>query len=115
MDRFVALLFDENGEDDSPGPLASLPWWNEWFDVLLEHGAPDQWIVGIGNYGYDWPHGDHAKIISFTDVMARAGVAGTQAVSAEAPLYQPHFSYDEGGIPHTVWFLDAVTFRNQYA
>ena len=115
MDRFVALLFDENGEDDSPGPLASLPWWNEWFDVLLEHGAPDQWIVGIGNYGYDWPHGDHAKIISFTDVMARAGVAGTQAVSAEAPLYQPHFSYEEGGIPHTVWFLDAVTFRNQYA
>ncbi|MDS4027816.1 MAG: glycosyltransferase [Candidatus Contendobacter sp.] len=115
VDRFVALLFDENGEEDSPGPLASLPWWNAWLDVLLEHGAPDQWIVGIGSYGYDWPRGDNATILSFTDVMARAGVAGTQTVSAEAPLYQPHFSYEEGGVPHSVWFLDAVTFRNQYA
>jgi cellulose synthase/poly-beta-1,6-N-acetylglucosamine synthase-like glycosyltransferase/peptidoglycan/xylan/chitin deacetylase (PgdA/CDA1 family)/spore germination protein YaaH len=115
VNRFVALLFDENGEEDSPGPTASLPWWNEWFDVLLEHGAPDQWIVGIGNYGYDWPHGDKATILGFTDVMARAGVAGTQAVGAEAPLYQPHFSYEESGVSHSVWFLDAVTFRNQYA
>lgn len=115
VDRFVALLFDENGEEDSPGPLASLPWWNQWFDVLLEHGTPDQWIVGIGNYGYDWPRGDKPTILSFTDAMARAGVAGTQAVSVEAPLYQPHFTYEENGIPHSVWFLDAVTFRNQYA
>ena len=115
VDRFVALLFDENGEEDSPGPIASLPWWNEWFNVLLEHGAPDQWIVGIGNYGYDWPRGNNATILGFADVMARAGVAGTQAVSAEAPLYQPHFTYEESGVPHSVWFLDAVTFRNQYA
>lgn len=115
VDRFVALLFDETGEEDSPGPLASLPWWNQWFDVLLEHGAPDQWIVGIGNYGYDWPRGGKPTILSFIDAMARAGVAGTQAVSAEAPLYQPHFTYEEGGVPHSVWFLDAVTFRNQYA
>ena len=47
--------------------------------------------------------------------MARARLAGTQAVSVEPPLYQPHFTYDESGVLHSVWFLDAVTFRNQYA
>lgn len=114
VDRFVALLFDENGEEDSPGPVASFPWWNEWLDALLGHGDSHQWIVGIGNYGYDWPQGGQATVLSFADVMARAQVAGTPAINADAPLYQPHFTYEEDGIPHSVWFLDAVTFRNQY-
>lgn len=114
VDRFVALLYDENGEDDSAGPTASLPWWNEWLNVLLEHGNPKQWIVGIGNYGYDWPENGEATTLSFEDAMARARLAGTQTVSVEPPLYQPHFTYEEGGALRSVWFLDAVTFRNQY-
>lgn len=115
VDRFVALLYDENGEDDSAGPTASLPWWNEWLEVLLEHGDPKQWVVGIGNYGYDWPEGGQTATLSFEDAMARTRLAGTQTVSVEPPLYQPHFTYEESGVLHTVWFLDAVTFRNQYA
>lgn len=114
VDRFVAQLYDENGEDDSAGPIASLPWWNEWLEVLLEHGDPKQWVVGIGNYGYDWPEGGAAATLSFEDAMARARLAGTQTVSVEPPLYQPHFTYEESGVLHSVWFLDAVTFRNQY-
>jgi len=115
VDRFVALLYDENGEDDSPGPIASLPWWNDWFDVLLEHGTPRQWVIGIGSYGYDWPDGGNAATVGFQDAMARAQYVRNQGVSAEAPLYHPHFTYEESGILHSVWFLDAVTFRNQYA
>lgn len=114
VDRFVALLYDENGEDDAAGPIASLPWWNEWLNVLLEHGDPKQWVVGIGNYGYDWPEGGIAATLSFEDAMARARLAGTQTVSVESPLYQPHFTYEESGVLRSVWFLDAVTFRNQY-
>lgn len=114
-DRFVALLYDENGEEDSSGPTASLPWWNQWLEVLLEHGDPKLWVVGIGNYGYDWPEGGVAATLSFEDAMARARLAGTQAVSVEPPLYQPHFTYEESSVLHSVWFLDAVTFRNQYA
>jgi hypothetical protein len=82
---------------------------------LLEHGDPKQWVIGIGNYGYDWPEGGVAATLSFEDAMARARLAGTQTVSVEPPLYQPHFSYEESGVLHSVWFLDAVTFRNQYA
>ena len=114
MDRFVAQLYDENGEDDSPGPLASQPWWNEWLEVMLEHGSPEQWIIGIGNYGYDWPKGKNATALGFADTMARIRVAKPQVVTAEAPRFQPHFNYDESGVAHSVWFLDGVTFRNQY-
>ncbi len=115
VDRFVALLYDENGENDSPGPIASLPWWNEWLEVLLEHGDRRQWVVGIGNYGYDWPAGGVAATLSFKDAMARARLAGARGIGVEAPLYQPHFTYEESGVPHSLWFLDAITFRNQYA
>jgi spore germination protein YaaH len=114
VDRFVAQLYDENGEDDSPGPLASQPWWTEWLDAMLEHGSPEQWIIGIGNYGYDWPKGKDATALGFADTMARIRVAKPQVVTAEAPRFQPHFNYDESGIAHSVWFLDAATFRNQY-
>lgn len=114
VDRFVAQLYHQNGEDDAAGPMASWPWWNEWLNALLEHGDPKQWVVGIGNYGYDWPEDGAAMMLSFEDAMARARLAGTQTVSVEPPLYQPHFTYEEGGGLHSVWFLDAVTFRNQY-
>ncbi len=114
VDRFVALLYDENGEDDAPGPIGSLPWWTEWLNGLLAHGTPKQWVVGIGNYGYDWPDGGRATTLGFADVMARARHGGTQPVTAAAPLYHPHFRYAESGRAHSVWFLDAVTFRNQY-
>src|SRR6266566_8271190 len=36
IDRFVALLFDETSDIDSPGPLASRMWFEGWLHVLLE-------------------------------------------------------------------------------
>ncbi|MCU0736410.1 MAG: glycosyl hydrolase family 18 protein, partial [Methylotetracoccus sp.] len=114
VDRFVALLYDENDETDAPGPVGSLPWWTEWSEVLLAHGTPRQWVLAIGNYGYDWSSGESAATLSFADSMARARHGGDRPVTAETPLYHPHFGYEEHGRAHTVWFLDAVTFRNQY-
>ena len=51
---FVALLFDETSDDDSPGPLASRQWFESWLNALLKDGDPDQWIIALGSYGYDW-------------------------------------------------------------
>ena len=114
VDRFVALLFDENGETDEPGPIASLDWFKQWLAVLLEHGDPGQWIIGIGAYGYDWKEGAaEAQTITFADAMSRANFAGEGAIKDLPPYYGPHFSYTEGVDAHTIWFLDAVTFRNQ--
>jgi peptidoglycan-N-acetylglucosamine deacetylase len=113
VDYFVALLFDENGERDEPGPIASQPWWRDWFEALVTHGQPEQWVIGLGTFGYDWPPGGVAETISFPDAMARASVARSARIPIEPPLYAPRFSYRDGNDRHTVWFLDAVTFRNQ--
>lgn len=113
VDRFVALLYDENGESDDPGPIASHQWFSEWLRVLLEHGSTKQWIIGLGAYGYDWPEGGEAHTVSFADAMARANHSGEGAIDNMPPYYGPHFAYMEKNTPHDVWFLDAVTFRNQ--
>ncbi len=52
VDRFVALLFDETSDIDSPGPLGSRRWFEGWLNVLdgwrgaqaMDHRARQLWI-----------------------------------------------------------------------
>jgi len=115
VDRFVALLHDENAEGDTPGPIASMDWVNGWLDTLVdEYGDPSQWVISLGAYGYDWADGEtEAATISFQDAMSRAGRASLATCEFDELSYNPHFSYEDTGVGHTVWFLDAVSFVNQ--
>ena len=80
VDRFVALLFDETSDDDSPGPLASRQWFESWLNALLKDADPEQWIIALGSYGYDWTNGEHrAELISFPEAMSRASNAGVES------------------------------------
>ena len=114
VDHFLATLSDEDSETDAPGPVASQDWVESCIDDLTAFGAPGQWIAALGNYGYDWASGEKtAETITFADAMSRASFSGIDDVKIEAPLYNPTFSYYEGAIAHTVWFLDGTTFLNQ--
>lgn len=114
VDRFVASLSDETGDCDAPGPLASQEWFEGWVDSLREYVSPSQWIVGIGSYGYDWAQGEKkAERIGFHDVMSRAGRAGLAGLEMDPVVGNPHFSYEDEGTEHNVWFLDVATFINQ--
>lgn len=114
VDRFVAQLHDENGETDLPGPVASQDWFEGWLRVVVGYGEPSQWVIAIGTQGYDWAQGEtEAETIGFVDAMTRAGHAKVANLKSDAPSYNPHFSYLDGKVQHTVWFLDAVTFLNQ--
>jgi cellulose synthase/poly-beta-1,6-N-acetylglucosamine synthase-like glycosyltransferase/peptidoglycan/xylan/chitin deacetylase (PgdA/CDA1 family) len=115
VDRFVAVLHDENSDSDSPGPIASREWFEGWLETAADYGRPEQWIAALGCYGYDWTEGRRkAQTIAFSDAMCRADYAGLSGLSTSGPLFEPNFVFrDEIGANHTVWFLDAVTFANQ--
>ncbi len=114
VDRFVAMMHDENSESDPPGPIASREWFVGWLETLLEYGEPAQWVLALGSYGYDWADGEkEAELVRFQDVMSRAGRASLTSCEFETPSYNPHFDYEDAGIVHSLWFLDAVTFLNQ--
>ncbi|MEP6936452.1 MAG: glycosyltransferase [Chthoniobacterales bacterium] len=114
VDRFVALLFDETSDIDTPGPLGSRPWFEGWLHVLLENTEPKQWIIALGNYGYDWTAGaKKAELISFPEAMSRASYAEVASASVVGPEYSPYFYYEDAEKEHTVWYLDVITFLNQ--
>lgn len=114
VDRFVAMLHDQNSEVDPPGPLASQEWLEGWLGAMVEYGEPSQWIAALGSYGYDWPSGGaKAQVVGFHDVMSRAGRAGVKQCRSMGPTYNPFFFYEADGVQHEVWFLDAATFLNQ--
>ena len=113
VDYFIAQLFDENSDTDSPGPLASQDWVEGWLAMIRSYGNPDQWIGAIGAYGYDWSsNSKRAEVISFCDAMARARYAAIKKIELKAPNYNPEFSYQEPTGDHSVCFLDAITFLN---
>ena len=114
IDRFVALLFDETSDVDTPGPLGSRRWFEGWLNVLLEDADPKQWIIALGSYGYDWTEGmPKAELISFPEAMSRASYADVTTVAEKEPDYNPLFDYEDADKSHTVSFLDVVTFLNQ--
>ena len=114
VDHFVAMLYDETSDTDSPGPVASQDWFDGCLKNVAAYGDPSQWVVAIGTYGYDWTSGQkRAEQISFCDAMSRASYAGIDKIEVGAPDYNAQFSYSEPEGDHTVCFLDAITFLNQ--
>jgi peptidoglycan-N-acetylglucosamine deacetylase len=114
VDRFVALLFDETSDDDSPGPLASRQWFESWLGALLKDADTEQWIIALGSYGYDWTEGAHrAELISFPEAMSRANNAGLEPGVVAPPDHSSDFSYEDAGKDHSVSFLDAISFLNE--
>jgi peptidoglycan-N-acetylglucosamine deacetylase len=115
VDYFVAQLADENGERDSPGPIASQDWFEGWLRVCLGYGSPEQWIISLGVYGYDWgAPGQPAQTVGFADTMSRAARAQLPTCRSDEHALNPRFSYSEGEQQHHVWFLDLATLLNQY-
>ncbi|NDC79855.1 MAG: glycosyltransferase, partial [Verrucomicrobia bacterium] len=113
-DRMVAMLHDETGEFDPPGPIASLDWFEGWLKAMISYGNPEQWVISLGLHGYDWTQGSEpAETLGFYDALARAHWAGLPRIEAPGHSDQPHFAYREGNQRHDVWFLDAVTLANQ--
>ncbi|MFA7345114.1 MAG: polysaccharide deacetylase family protein [Terrimicrobiaceae bacterium] len=114
VDRFVALLHDENGEDDDAGPIASQDWFDGWMKVISRCASPEKWIASLGSYGCDWEEGaSTGEQISFADVMSRAGNSGSSGIKTAGPTFNGSFSYFYEGKGHDVWFLDAASFANQ--
>ena len=114
VDRFVAMLFDETSDIDPAGPLGSRRWFEGWLSVLMDGAETKQWIIALGNYGYDWTNGGKkAELISFPEAMSRASYAEVASATVAAPDYNPYFYYEDADKDHSVWFLDGVTFLNQ--
>jgi hypothetical protein len=113
VDFELLMAYDQHWAGKQAGSIAARGWFEQTLAKRMKLLDPDQTIIALGNYGYDWASGSNAKALTFQDAMGRA--ADTQAdISFDSDTHNPHYRYnDHAGIAHQVWFLDGVTAYNQ--
>jgi len=118
-DAIILMNYDFRWPTSPPGPIAPQDWFIRNINNMVKIVPPDKLIMGIANYGYDWPkptkQDPHpvASSLSFQQGVLTAVESGADA------LYDPdsfnlHYSYeDDTGRVHNVWMLDGVTGYNE--
>ncbi|MEO9077997.1 MAG: glycosyltransferase, partial [Rhodanobacter sp.] len=113
VDFVVLMAYDEHWAGKTPGSIAGQEWFERTLEKRMKELDPDQTIVAIGSYGYDWSRGQNAEALTFQDAMDRASDAQVD-ITFDTATQNPHFSYNEdNGSTHQVWFLDGVTVFNE--
>jgi spore germination protein YaaH len=107
-DAVVLMAYDQCWASSTPGPIASDAWLKANLATKIAGGDPGRFIVALAGYGYDWPAGRRATVVSAPAAAQRAGAAGQ-------PLPNPHASYQAGGVRHEVWWLSGADFARQRA
>ena len=114
-DVVVLMAYDQCWANSTPGPIAGQDWLEANLEARLAQIDPAHVVVALGAYGYDWPDGAPAAVVSAA-AAAQLGKAAGQPDIRAAPDGNPHFSYaGPDGRDHTVWRLDAGAFRAQRA
>ena len=116
-DTVVLMAYDQCWATGTPGPIAGQDWLESSLDAKFGAGQADpaHVIVALGAYGYDWPAGQPAAVVSAPEAL-RIAKAADQVPTRAAPDANPHFSYaGPDGANHAVWYLDAATFQAQRA
>jgi peptidoglycan-N-acetylglucosamine deacetylase len=115
-DSIVLTDYGEHWLTSDPGPITSQDWYVRNLQSVLKQVRPEKIMVGIANYGYDWPEKkahEPPQMISFQQAVLTAYESETQ-VDFDSDSLNPHFSYyDEHNHVHEVWFLDGLTAYNE--
>ncbi len=111
-DFVVLMAYDEHWEEGAPGSIAGQDWFETLLDKRMKELDPDQTIIAIGNYGYNWSEGKPTEDLTFQEAM-QAAQDSEADIDFDEEAENPHFTYKENGAKHDVWFLDAVTSFNQ--
>ena len=119
-DAIILMNYDFHWPTSSPGPIAPQDWFVKNIDNMVKLVPPDKIIMGIANYGYDWPaktkkDASHpvAQAVSFQQGVVTAVESGSD-ILFDPDSFNLHYSYeDENNHVHNVWMLDGVTAYNE--
>jgi peptidoglycan-N-acetylglucosamine deacetylase len=118
-DAIILMNYDFRWTSSAPGPIAPQDWFERNIDNMVKLVPPEKIVMGIANYGYDWPaktkRDPHplAQGVTFQQGVITAVESGSD-ITFDSDSFNPHYSYeDENNRVHTVWMLDGVTAYNQ--
>ncbi|WP_405774496.1 glycosyl hydrolase family 18 protein [Streptomyces sp. NBC_00859] len=107
-DRMRIMAYDLHWSGGPPGPLSA----TSWYDGILRRATalvPAGRIeMALPGYGWDWPADGSgpARHVTWKQAEAlRREVGAPYALDPESGT--PHFTYQDGDVPRTVWYQDA--------
>ena len=118
-DAVILMNYDLHYPTSDPGPIAPQDWFERDIQNIVKIVPPAKIVMGIANYGYDWPAKSKAvphpiaQPLTFQQGIITA-VESESDVTFDPDSLNPHYSYeDEKNQIHNVWMLDSVTAYNQ--
>ena len=118
-DEIILMNYDFHWTSSAPGPIAPQDWFQRNIDNILKVIPASKIVMGIANYGYDWPAKTKqapnplAQSISFQQGVITA-LESSSDITYDPDTFNLHYSYDDATDRlHTVWMLDGVTAYNE--
>ena len=118
-DAIILMNYDEHWQASAPGPIVAQDWFVTNIRNILKIVPPEKLVMGIANYGYDWPAKSKkvphptATSVTFQEAIITAEESEAD-IDFDSDSLNPHYSYeDENNEVHNVWMLDALTAYNE--
>jgi peptidoglycan-N-acetylglucosamine deacetylase len=118
-DAIILMNYDQHWQTSEPGPIAAEDWFVRNIQNITKIVPPDKIVMGIANYGYDWPaktkSDPHpvASPVTFQEGITTADDSGAD-IDFDSDSLNLDYSYeDEKGVVHSVWMLDGLTAYNE--
>jgi peptidoglycan-N-acetylglucosamine deacetylase len=118
-DALILMNYDFHYPSSEPGPIAPQDWFARNIQNILKIVPPQKIVMGIANYGYDWPAKSktvpHPVAQSVTFQQAAITALESEAdIDFDSDSLNPHYSYeDENNEVHNVWLMDGITAYNE--
>lgn len=107
VDEVVVMCYDYHRPGTPPGPVTDLKWMERNIKQVLKNLRPEQVWLGVPAYGYDWPKGGKAKVVSARDGVKLA--AQHNAVRDASGTLHFQYAQHEHGETHEVYLSDLET------
>jgi spore germination protein len=111
-DQLTLMTYEEHWETSEPGPVASTPWVRSILEYARTVIPSDKLYVGLPFYGYDWGNSPTAAGLTYAEVVDRIR-RYTPQVRWDERAQSPHFTYNEDGEEHVVWFEDRRSLESK--
>ena len=118
-DYVILMTYEWGYQFGPPGAVAPLPNVEQVVQYALTQIPADKILLGIPNYGYDWPlpyipGQTEAKGISMAIARETAERNGAEIFFDEGAK-TPFFTYSQDGVEHIVWFENARSIAAKLA
>lgn len=112
-DVVILMDYDQHWQESPPGPIAAQSWFLDNLRQALRVIPRNKIMLGLPNYGYDWPAGQNGKSISVQQALVAADESGSELTLDPASLNPTLVYDDDAGRLHHVWLTDAATAVNE--